>query len=343
MVIMINRIVIACFLSVFFCVTIASADSHETPFRILHVMSYHATWKWNREQFDGFKTALDGIEVEYKVVELDTKRNSNPVDIKKRVGEAVDISERWKPHLIYTNDDNAQKYLTQKYVNSDIPIVFSGVNRNPSEYDFVGSENVTGILEREHIFPTFKLLLKLAPEVKRVAVIVDPDPTWKGVMERMRSSVHQIPNVSITHWILVENLQQFHTEVMKLQDQVDAIAMLGVFNIKDENGTDVDYEEVQRWIVANSELPDFSFWQTRVERGTLCAVAVSGYEQGLLAGKMARSILIDGVSPSDIAMQPSTVGVPIISLARMRKLGIKPDVNLLLNIKTIPDFAWEHH
>ncbi|WP_316367624.1 ABC transporter substrate-binding protein [Candidatus Thiodiazotropha sp. CDECU1] len=339
---MLKWLTIACFFSILFNTAEINADPQKSGFRILHVMSYHAFWKWNREQFQGFKSVFAGLDVEYKVVELDTKRNSNPVEIEKKVEQAKRIIDEWNPHLIYANDDNAQKYLIQDYVGSDYPIVFSAVNRDPSEYNFVGADNVTGVMEYEHIVPTIRLLRQLVPDVKRISVIVDADPTWKGVMGRMRSSVRQIPDVEITDWTLVQTLQQFQDKVMQLQDRVDAIAMLGVFNIKDENGEDVDYEKIQRWVVENSNLPDFSFWQTRVERGTLCAVAVSGYQQGFMAGKMAKKILLDGVSPREIPIQTRTEGVPMINLMRARELGIKPNVNLLLSIDAITDYTWEH-
>ncbi|MEW8469478.1 MAG: hypothetical protein AB2637_13175, partial [Candidatus Thiodiazotropha sp.] len=127
------------------------ADTHREGIRILHVMSYHASWKWNREQFQGFKSVLSDLDVEYRVVELDTKRNSNPSEIKTKAVQAERIIEAWRPHLIYANDDNAQKYLIQKYVNSDIPIVFSAVNRDPSEYDFVGADKQNGHTERNTV------------------------------------------------------------------------------------------------------------------------------------------------------------------------------------------------
>jgi hypothetical protein len=43
-----------------------------------------------------------------------------------------------------------------------------------------------------------------------------------------------------------------------------------------------------------------------VEKGTLCAVTVSGYEQGLAAGKIARGILVEGKKPSDFPFEPTT-------------------------------------
>ncbi len=326
---------------VIFSATTGVAISKE-PIRILHVMSYHATWKWNREQLQGFKAALTGLDVEYRIVELDTKRFSDTEDILKKAAEAENIIEKWKPDLLYANDDNAQKYISQKHVGSSLPIVFSAVNRDPSEYNFIGAENVTGVTEHEHFVPTIKLLRQLVPGVKRIAVIVDSDPTWKGVMGRIRNNLRQIPNLEVKDWALIRTYSDFQRKVLELHDKVDAIAMLGVFNIKDTQGHNVDYQQLLRWVAENSAVPDFSFWQTRVERGTLCAVAVSGYEQGYMAGTMARRILVDKISPGDIPMVPSSKGLPMISLARARKLGLTLNVNLLLDAKTLPDFTWEH-
>jgi ABC-type uncharacterized transport system substrate-binding protein len=317
----------------------AAADA--TGYRVLHVMSYHASWKWNRDQFAGFRQALDGVPVAYRVVELDTKRNSDPASIAARAAEARRLIAEWRPDLLYTNDDNAQAYLGQDYVDGGLPVVFSGVNRDPSEYGFVGAENVTGVLEQEHLVPTLRLLRQVAGPIRRIAVVVDDDPTWKGVMARIRSTLRQLPDIEVTHWVLARTQSQFQAEILALQDQVDAIAMLGVFNIKDDRGRDVDYEQMLEWVADNSRVPDFSFWQTRVERGTLCAVAESGFEQGRLAGTMARRILVDGTSPADIPMQPSVRGLPMVSLARARRLGLQLDVNLLLDVRAIADFAWE--
>jgi hypothetical protein len=55
---------------------IAKNADNSQKYKILHVMSYHASWKWNDNQFNGFKDATKGLDVEYKVFEMDTKRQS---------------------------------------------------------------------------------------------------------------------------------------------------------------------------------------------------------------------------------------------------------------------------
>ncbi len=48
-----------------------------SKWKILHIMSYHSPWKWTDDQFNGFKTALTGLKVEYKIFQMDTKNNSS--------------------------------------------------------------------------------------------------------------------------------------------------------------------------------------------------------------------------------------------------------------------------
>ena len=60
-------------------------------------------------------------------------------------------------------------------------------------------------------------------------------------------------------------------------------------NLKDEKGKNVTYQEVQKWTVENSKLPDFAFWIDRVHFGTLGAMTVSEREQGRAAGRTCGS------------------------------------------------------
>jgi ABC-type uncharacterized transport system substrate-binding protein len=320
---------------------VSASELAKTSFKILHVMSYHHIWEWNSQQFQGFKDGLGNLDVEYKIVELDTKRNSDPVAIQEKAELAKQIIADWQPDLLYTNDDNAQTYVAQHYVGTSLPIVFSAVNRDPSEYGFVGSPNVTGVMEYEHIIPTINLLREINSDIKSIAVIIDDDPTWRGVISRMRSNMKLLEGVEVTNWSLILTFDEYKQKIIQLQNQVDAIALLGVFNLKDDLGNDVDYKDVLKWTADNSRLPDFSFWESRVDSGTLLAVAVSGYEQGYLAGEMARRILHDGLSPKSIEMSPSLKGEPMISLPRAKALNIELDVQMLLDTTIKNKYSWE--
>lgn len=320
---------------------VEGAEGPAKTFKVLHIMSYHSPWKWTDDQFKGFKDALEGLDIEYKVFQMDTKRKSTE-EWKEKVGkEARELIESWKPDLVYTNDDNAQKYVVRPYVNTDIPFVFSAVNAAPETYGFAGSKNVTGVLEQEHFVQTVQLLKEVAPDIAKIAVIVDDGPTWPPVLERMKSKQNQLPDIEFISWDLILTFEEYKQKMTEYQTTADAIGLIGIFNFKDENGENVPFEDVLQWTAENSKLPDFAFWADRIEHGTLCGVAVSGYEQGLAAGKIARGILEEGKSPSDFPMKPSFKGQPVVSLARAKKLGIKIQSKILLTAEVMKDFIWE--
>jgi ABC-type uncharacterized transport system substrate-binding protein len=318
-------------------------SSQETTrrFKVLHIMSYHSPWEWTDVQLQGFKAGLHDVDVEYQVFQMDTKRRSTEAQ-KVEVGtQARQLIESWKPDLVYTNDDDAQEYVVAHYVNRPLPFVFSGVNADPARYGFVGSTNVTGVVEHEHFVESVALLKEIVPTVRRVAIVLDDSPMWAPVVERMKGRVPELPGVEITRWDVIRTFGEFKRRMKELEREVDAVGLIGIFTFKDEAGRNVPYQEVLRWTAENSRLPDFGFWKDRVSHGTLGAVSVSGYEQGLAAGKIARGILVEGRRPSSYPMKLSVRGEPLISLARARALGIKVKTGLLLTANVMPKYIWE--
>ena len=320
---------------------LGESNLRHKKWKILHIMSYHSPWKWTDDQFGGFQYALRGLDIEYKVFQMDTKRKST-LEWKEGIGkEARALIDTWKPDLVYTNDDNAQEYVSKYYVGKDIPFVFSGVNASPEKYGFVGSKNITGILEQEHFVESVRLLKRIMPDVTKIAVIIDEGPTWAGVVKRMETKFDQLPDIEFISWDIIKTFEEFKQKMKELQIRADAIALLGIFTFKDEKGDNVPYTEVLKWTAKNSKLPDFSFWKDRILYGTLCAVTVSGYEQGLAAGKIARGIIVEGKSPSNYPIKPTVKGEPVISLARAKKLGLKIKTGILLTVDVIEKFKWE--
>ncbi len=329
------------FFSSFFFNSQVYGDQNK-EFKILHIMSYHSPWKWTDDQFNGFKYALKGMSIQYKVFQMDSKRNTFEDRLQKASREAIEIIDTWQPDLVYANDDIAQARIVSHYVNKETPFVFSGVNANPIKYGFLGSSNVTGIMEQEHFIETVNLLKEIVPNVKKVAVIFDNDSTWEGVCERMLTKLPQISGIQVISWDLIKTFDNYKMRIKELQTEADAIALLGIFTFKDAFGKNIPYTEVLRWTAENSNLPDFSFWKDRISYGTLCAVTVSGYNQGFEAGKLARRILLNGESPNALTMRPSLKGEPAISLARAKKLGIRIRSRLLLSAEVITDFKWDN-
>lgn len=318
----------------------ASAATGERGFRVLHVMSYHSPWRWTDGQLQGFKDGFGKGLAEVEVFQMNAKALSSQEAKHQKGKEALALIERWKPDLVYTSDDEAQEFVAKFLVGSKIPVVFSGVNKAPSEYSFAGSPNVTGVLEQEHFVESVGLIRQLNPSIKRIAVVFDDAPLWKAVGQRMRDAASQLQGVEIVAWDVITRYDDFQQKMLSYPTKADAVALLGVFNFKDQAGNNVPYQTVHRWVAENSKLPDFSFWIDRIYYGTLSAVTVSEREQGLAAGRLARSILVDGKSPASLPMLPTKKGVAAISLARARDLGITPSSTLLLSSEVSTIYEW---
>lgn len=317
----------------------AAAEAREV--KILHVMSYHSPWRWTDRQLEGFQESLKGVSATYRIFQMDTKRNSALVQKERKEREARELIESWKPDLVYTTDDDAQEHLVKHYVGSSLPFVFSGVGNDPAVYGFKGSPNVAGVLEHEHFAESVGLVRKLAPKARRIALIFDDAKMWDAVRARIEAGMANLPDMKIVAVDVVPTFAVYKRRIAGYQQDADMIGTLGIFNLKDKQGRNVPYQEVQKWTVENSRLPDFAFWIDRVYFGTLCAVTVSEREQGRAAGRLARAILVERRKPSSLSMEPTRKGVPVISLARARKLGIRLDSSVLLSAELIQRFEWD--
>lgn len=313
----------------------------EKEFRILYIMSYHSPWRWTDWQLEGFQEEMKGVKAVYKSFQMDTKRNSSPEQKERKGQEARALIESWKPDLVYTSDDDVQQYVVKHYVNGKLPFVFSGVNADPADYGFRGSANVTGVIEQEHFIESVRLIRKMVPGAKRIALVFDDAKMWDPVKARIAKAMAQLPDMQVVANDTLLTFADYKKKVAEYQKTADIIGTLGIFNLKDENGKNVTYQEVQKWTVEHSRLPDFAFWIDRVHYGTLGAMTVSEREQGRAAGRIARGILVGGKSPASFEMVPTTKGLPVISLARTKKLGINPDAELLLTAEVIQKFEWE--
>lgn len=313
----------------------------DKEFRILYVMSYHSPWRWTDWQLEGFQEEMKGVKATYQSFQMDTKRNSSPEQKEKKGQEARALIESWQPDLVYTSDDDAQQFVVKHYVNGKLPFVFSGVNADPANYGFRGSSNVTGVIEQEHFIESVRLIRKMAPGARRIALVFDDARMWDPVRARIAKAMAQLPDMQIVANDTLLTFADYKKKIAEYQKTADIIGTLGIFNLRDEHGKNVTYQEVQKWTVENSKLPDFAFWIDRVHYGTLGAVTVSEREQGRAAGRIARGILVGGKSPASFEMVPTTKGLPVISLARAKQLGINPDAELLLTAEVIRQYEWE--
>jgi ABC-type uncharacterized transport system substrate-binding protein len=308
---------------------------------VLHVMSFDSPWRWTDGQWAGFLDGLADPAVQTLVFQLDVKRHRSAAAKAERGRLALEAVRQWGPDLVYLSDDDAVEQVARPLAGSGLPLVFSGVNRSLQDHGLVGAPNVTGVLEREHVAETLRLLQVLVPAARRLAVVSDGASYWDRVIERVRVRAGQRPDMTLARVDRVASLADYQQRLRECEREVDAVLHLGILTLTGSDGATVPYQQVQRWVAEHVQLPDASFWSDRVHHGTLVAMAVSEVEQGRAAGRLARAILHDGQAPASLPVQATTKGRPVLCLPRAMRLGLRPSSSLLLSAEVVRRYAWE--
>ncbi len=309
--------------------------------RIAHVMSFDSPWRWTDGQLSGFREALALPGADIRVFQMDTKRHSSDEAKAERGRLARAFIDDFRPDLLYGSDDDAQQHVARHYVGTKLPLVFSGVNRDPQAHGFEGAPNVTGALEREHVPETLRLLRELVPGLRRLTVLSDHGAYWDAVIQRVQEGTAALGGLAPVQVVRTHHVAEYQQAVLAAQGSADALMHLGILTLVDAADRPVPYQTVQRWVVEHSKLPDASFWLDRIHHGTLASVTVSELEQGRAAGRLARAILVDGVSPGTLPMRPTAKGQPAISLRRAKALGLTVRSTQLLQSNIVRQYEWE--
>lgn len=175
--------------------------------RLLHVMSFESLWRWTDGQLAGFRQGLDMPQAQWQVFQMDVKRHRSPAEKAARGRLAREAVEAFRPDLLYLSDDDAVAEVAVPYAGSRMPIVFSGVNRTMLEHGLEGAPNITGVLEREHVAESLRLLRAVVPGARRLAMVSDPSPYWDAwighsVFALPRADGTAVPFPDLARWVV---------------------------------------------------------------------------------------------------------------------------------------------
>ncbi|ACS80370.1 ABC transporter substrate-binding protein [Maridesulfovibrio salexigens] len=293
---MLKQISILIFL--LFFVSAASANSKP---KVLYIESYHDGYAWDQEQRAGLESILKD-QVELYNFQMDTKR----IDA-SQYQEKADLAWKYylevKPDIVVLSDDNALMFLEQRFLKTDTPVVYMGINNNPRNYGPLG-ENVTGVLER----PLYKRTIRYLKEFilfnsKKVLILLDKGTT----SEVFRASVfHDQQRMEISG--IKADVNSFYDysnwrkAVMNARENGYEAIVIGLYHSLFEGGANVDGEEVLAWTSANSPVPVFAFWEMSVGKGkAVGGMVLSGKVQGRAAGEIVMKIIggtpVSSISP----------------------------------------------
>lgn len=288
----------------------------QTPPQCLFVSSYHDGYAWSDGVARGLHKALDG-HCQITSFSMDAKRNTSEAHAKKAALQAKALIETLKPNIIIAADDIASKYLIVPYYkNSDIPVVFCGVNWTVEQYGYPFN-NATGMIEVAAVDSLFKKANSIAGEIRTATYIgADTFTETKNLthFEKAARNMHIKLSSSLS-----STTQQWIKSYKKAQTS-NLIIMGSNAGIEDwdENKVIRAIEPISKKLSVTNHgwmMPYTMFGMTKVPE-----------EQGEWAGQLAIEIL-KGTNPGSIPIIPN------------RKFDIIINENLLTHANiTIPEF-----
>ncbi len=287
--------------------------------RILILHSYAPDFTWVAQINTGVQRVLKGKPYSIRYHYMDTKRHPDE-DFKIKAGIAArKMIDQWKPHVIIAVDDNAQEYVAKHYCNRPgINIVFCGVNAEHTDYGYDRASNVTGILERIPIASVREgLQSAFYPERRRIYHIADASETSEYISVELNAY-----NWEPFHFgksVLCEAFDEWKGAVREATASADILLITHYHTIRRsaQDPSTVPPREVIRWTMENTPLPIVGCWGFFVEDGGVLAFALSSFEQGEEAAKMASSIVENRKKPHEI---PVSVSRQLLVCAREGEL-----------------------
>lgn len=278
--------------------------------KIVWVDSYHAGYEWSDGIEAGVQSSLENSGVDLTVVRMDTKRNVDEAFGQQAGLDAKAEIESFNPDVVIACDDNAQKYLVVPYLkDTDLPVVFCGVNWDASPYGYPAS-NVTGMIEIDLAAQMVDLLIPYAAG-ERIAYLTGESETERTIFETYNDRFFndQLQEVFVT------DFDEFKSEYLRLQDDVDMIYM-------GNNAGIIDWDEAaaEAFVLENATIPSGSI-NTWMSPYALLIVGKSAAEQGEWAAETALSIL-DGTTVSDIPLAENKESSLILNLNLADKLDV---------------------
>jgi ABC-type uncharacterized transport system substrate-binding protein len=278
--------------------------------KVLHISSYHVDYQWTQGIVEGVNEVLTPTGVLLQTFYMDTKRfQSEPY--KHTIALAVKyLIDEFQPDVVIASDDNASKYVVEPYFkNTDLPIVFCGVNWTEKNYNYPYT-NTTGMVEISLIKQLIEHLSRYA-KGKKVGFLAENRLSEKKSLQNHQTMLGIHYEVAY----FANSVKEWKKYYLALQQEVDMLIILGYAGLAGWKN-----DEMRKFILQHTTIPTGTDlpWAAAL---TLIGMGKSPQEQGRWAAHAALDIL-RGQSPQNIPITHNKQGHLYINLRLANQLGI---------------------
>jgi len=270
----------------------------------VYIASYAPGYFWQDEETRSIQQTLNGV-CQLHIFYMDTKPIRSEKRLKQIGQQARSFIQKHQPDIILTSDDNAMKYVIKPYYkNSQIPVVFCGINHTGKPYG-LPYRNTTGMIEKLPINSIIHFINKLPEPYKynrtiSIAFLATNTTSEKKNIQSFqeKAKIHHINFTPFT----VHSVDEWHQKFIELnQDKTHDFIILGNYQAIKQNWQpqkEIAFHQKQ------AKKLTFSYLKS-MQPYTHLIFLKSASEQGQWAADTAKLILQQGFSPSDLQIVPN--------------------------------------
>lgn len=291
--------------------------------RVFILHSYNPEYIWTQNINQGILESLRDLDVVYDYFYMDAKRRPDKASLDMAAKTALARIAGFSPDVVIAVDDVAQAYVVAPSLKgkSTPQVIFCGLNAPPSLYGFPAS-NVSGVRERWHFREGFALIKRILPSARTIAFLTDASESSDYVTQDMKDDLAQGGPfaLELKHVDSLGSFQEWQRRIIAYQSDVDVVAFGIYHSLRDERtGKVVTPEEAAAWMQSANAKPTLGFADYALS-DVLCGVLEAGNEQGYLAGRMARQVMLDGAPAGELPMRINEKGVIMVNLRIAERL-----------------------
>jgi len=286
---------------------------------VLH--SYHQGYKWTDDIARGISEVLShsSFNVEFIHEYMDAKRRWDD-EYKKRLTSVMQYKYKGRKVDAVILSDNLAFDLMREIGDElfpGVPVFFCGVNNlDPSE--IANNPNFTGISEVVDVSANLDLIVKLLPQIKKVAFIVDATETGQIIAMQLEQQRKRLQGKLEIEQLTNFTFNELEERIRNLPD--DTVVLWSIFS-RDRENVFVEFDEGIKRVVAASRVPVFIVWDFSIGYGTVGGYLTSGYEEGTSVARMVLRYF-EGEPLKKLPVRFEAVTVPTFEWEALKKHGI---------------------
>lgn len=337
----------ACVYLVFLCFASLPAFAADTAAKTLFIVSSYASDDLcGFPQYKGVLEALakagfkDGKNIKIYSYAMNSKKKNNTPDLILSQAEIVLAKIKdVHPDAVVVVDDNAFGSVALKLLDSDIPVVFSGLNGQPEDYNdtvkWMNSRqkpghNITGVVEKLHFVEAFKVQKKIIPGLTKAVVISDNSFTGKAVLKQIHRELSEETFDFAFEFKILSSWESYKNFILKISSDPSVGTIYPAATLlRDKNGVTHTTSEIIKWTVKNSRKPEIPINYAFAELGMFGGAGVDFISMGRQAGKLV-ALVLNGHKAEDIPIEEAKRYAFVFNLKRAKELGITIPSDILM-------------